>query len=88
YSVIEAFACGKPVIASRLGGIPELVKNWQTGLLFKPGDLENLALKIRFFMKHPEKARKMGENAKEFVNNKLAKDIYYERLIKIYEELI
>jgi|Deesub1362A_J573_1020465.scaffolds.fasta_scaffold00252_37 glycosyltransferase involved in cell wall biosynthesis len=88
YSIIEAFACGKPVIASRIGGIPEIVRNWQTGLLFPPGDVENLSLKIRFFMKHPNKARTMGRDAREFIKNQLNGDVYYERLIKIYEELL
>ncbi len=88
YSVIEAFACGKPVIASRLGGIPELVKNWQTGLLFTPGDVENLSLKIRFLMKHPDKARAIGENARGFVKERLTKERHYEELMKVYSGLL
>jgi len=88
YSIIEAFACGKPVIASRIGGIPEMVINWQTGLLFNPGDAENLGLKIRFFMRHPDKARAMGKDAREFVLKRLNRDVYYQRLMEIYEGLI
>jgi glycosyltransferase involved in cell wall biosynthesis len=88
YSLIEAYACGKPVIASRLGGIPEIVKNWETGLLFPPGNTENLGLKIRFLMKHPDKARMMGESAKEFVKERLNRDSYYKKLMEVYNRLV
>ncbi len=88
YSVIEAFSCGKPVIASRLGGIPEIVKNWKTGLLFPPGNTENLGLKIRFLMKHPDKTRMMGESAKEFVKERLNRDSYYKKLMEVYNRLV
>ncbi len=88
YSIIEAMACGKPVIASRLGGIPELVRNWETGLLFNPGDPENLSLKIKFLFRHPDKAKALGESAKEFVNKELNKDVHYKKLVRICEGII
>ncbi len=88
YSIIEAFACGKPAIASRLGGIPELVRNWETGLLFEPGDSDNLSLKIKFFVNHPLKAAEMGRVAKKFVEQELNGDKYYVRLNEIYTRLL
>ena len=88
YSIIEAFACGKPVIASRLGGIPEIVRNWETGLLFEAGDSDNLSLKIKFFLNHPLKAVEMGEAARKFVEQELSRDKHYEKLIDIYTGLL
>jgi glycosyltransferase involved in cell wall biosynthesis len=88
YSVLEACANGKPVIASRIGGIPEIVKNWDTGLLFEPGSSEYLSLKIRYLMKHPEKAEEMGRNARIFVKKELNAERYYRRLMDVYESVI
>jgi glycosyltransferase involved in cell wall biosynthesis len=85
YSIIEAFACGKPVIATRIGGIPELVKNWDTGLLFEPGDSGNLNLKINFLLNHPEKTEEMGERAKRFVERELSAERHYKILMNTYE---
>ena len=88
YALLEAFACGKTVVASRIGGIPEIVKNWDTGLLYKPGDVENLALKIRFLVNHPEKAQEMGRKAREIVKENLSPDRHCEMLMEIYETVI
>jgi len=88
YSIIEAFACGKPVIATRLGGIPEIVRNWETGLLFEPGDSDNLSLKINFLMNHPSQAAEMGKAAKLFVEKELNRDLYYEKIVEIYTKLL
>ncbi len=88
YSIIEAFACGKPVIASRLGGIPEIVRNWETGLLFEAGDSDNLSLKIKFFLNHQEKAVEMGKAARQFAEQELSRDKHYDRLSDIYTELL
>lgn len=87
YSIIEAFSSAKPVIGSRIGGIPELVKNWETGLLFRPGDINSLSLKIKFFMNHPEQAVKMGKEARTFVQNELNAVKHYEGLINIYKQV-
>jgi glycosyltransferase involved in cell wall biosynthesis len=88
YSIIEAFACGKPVIASRLGGIPEIVRNWENGLLFEPGDSDNLSLKIKFLMNHPSQTVKMGKAARSFVEQELNRDTYYDKLNDIYTKLL
>jgi glycosyltransferase involved in cell wall biosynthesis len=88
YSILEAFACGKPVIASRIGGIPEIVKNWETGLLFEPGNAEYLSLKIKFLLNHPQKSKVMGKNAKAFINEELSPDRYYEKIINVYNSTI
>ncbi|RJQ56190.1 MAG: glycosyltransferase family 1 protein [Nitrospiraceae bacterium] len=84
YSVLEAFSYGKPVIGSRIGGIPEIVKNWETGLLFDPGDSEDLSLKIRFLINHPDKAEMLGRNARRFIDEEINADKHYDDLMSIY----
>jgi glycosyltransferase involved in cell wall biosynthesis len=88
YSVLESFACAKPVIAARIGGIPEIVKNWDTGLLFEPGNIEYLSLKIRYFINHPDKTKDMGRNARSFVEKELSAENYYSKLIDVYRTVI
>lgn len=88
YSVLEAFSMGKPVVGSRIGGIPELVKNWETGLLFEPGNHEILALKIEFLIKHPEKAEALGKNAKESLSGEISTENHYSKLMELYDRAI
>jgi len=85
-SIIEAFALGKPVIGSKIGGIPELVKNGITGLTFTPGDAEDLRSKIEFMIKNPSKIIEMGANAREFVEKELNAEKHYKGLMRIYKE--
>ena len=61
--IAEAFSCCLPVIASRLGAMNENVSENETGLLFKPGDPDDLAGKVRWAVEHPEEMHRMGENA-------------------------
>ncbi len=62
---IEAQACGLPVLASRIGGIPEYVEDGRTGLLFPPGDDEALAAAARRLMDDPDRRREMALAARE-----------------------
>ena len=58
--VVEAMAAGRPVVASRAGGIPELVADGRTGLLVEPGDPLALADALLTLLADPERARAMG----------------------------
>jgi len=87
-SVIEAFALGKPIIGSRIAGIPELVKDDLTGLTFEPENASDLYEKIVFLKNNPDKAKTLGRNAKLFVKNELNAENYYEKLIEIYNRAI
>jgi len=84
FAVIEAFACGRTVIASRIGGIPELVKDGKTGLTFNPGDVNDLRNKINYLINHPEEAERLGRNGQLFVKDELNAERYYQRLMEIY----
>ena len=87
-SIVEAFACGLPVIASRLGSLAEIVEDGRTGLLFGPGSAEDLALKMAWAEANPAAMRGMGQNARCEYEMKYTADINYRQLMSIYEEAV
>ena len=86
-SVIEAFALGKPAIGSRIGGIPELIVDGQTGYMHEMGNAADLREKIVCLSKSPEDIARMGKNARAFLENELSAEKHYRRLIEIYESV-
>ena len=84
----EAYACGKPVIASRLGAMAELVEDGRTGLLFEPGNPEDLADKIQWMTEHETECIEMGKNARRVFEEKYTAEKNFEILMKIYSKLI
>jgi glycosyltransferase involved in cell wall biosynthesis len=87
-AVIEAFALGKPVIGSNIGGIPELVLDNKTGFTFEPGNAEDLRLKIHTLKNNPDLIVQMGINARKFVENNLSAETYYHKLESIYHRVL
>ena len=83
-TLLEAFAAGKPVIASRAGAIPEIVEEGKTGLLVTPGDIEELKQAILQFYSDIEKTKTMGRQAREHVVEKFSSDIHLKKLISLY----
>jgi len=67
-SILEAYALGKPVIATNVGAIPDLVVNEKSGLLIAPRNPMEIENAIRYLLENPEIAYAMGVNGKEFVN--------------------
>ncbi len=88
HSVLEAFALGKPVIGSDIGGIPELIEDGIDGLLFEPGNSEELSEKIAYLISRPRLRKQMGRNARKKVEEEYNPELYYERLMKIYQKLM
>lgn len=85
--IFETFACGKPIIGSRIGGIPELVNDTKRGLVFEPGDRKDLIACIRYLLNNPDLVEEMGRNARDFILNEMGSEVHYGKLIKIYEKL-
>ena len=85
---IEAFASGLPVIASRQGSLAELVKDGHTGLLFEPGNPEDLSLKMQWTLSNPEDLRRMGMAARKEYEAKYEPSINYRQLMRIYDDAI
>jgi glycosyltransferase involved in cell wall biosynthesis len=88
YSIIESFALGKPVIASKIGGIQELIENYKTGILFEPGDADELKKNIVYLLNNPGEIVKFGKNARHFVEDNLSQEDFYQNLMKIYHRAI
>ena len=84
--LLESMIQSKPVIASRIGGLPEIVDDGKTGLLFEPGNAEELAEKIRYLWERPDLCRKMGEAGREKALREYSPEKYYERLMAVYEK--
>lgn len=87
-TILEAFACGTPVITSNLGSMAESVRHRYNGLLFKPGDPEDLARQVRWAFDHPEQLRAMRVNARREYEEKYTAERNYKMLMAIYEMAI
>jgi glycosyltransferase involved in cell wall biosynthesis len=83
-SVLEAYACGTPVIASRIGGLPELVHEGETGLLFQAGNAAELRSLIELLLGRPDRAVEMGCAARQLVEERFGPRRHYEHLMQIY----
>ncbi|MFA5801414.1 MAG: glycosyltransferase family 4 protein [Thermoleophilia bacterium] len=86
-SALEAFACGKPVIGTRIGGIPEMVRDGQTGLLAEPGDEADLRAKVERLWEDPELAITMGRNARHLIETEYSPRTHYDKIIKTYQQI-
>jgi len=82
-SLIEAMAGGRPVIATNVGGVKDIVKDGASGYLVELGNVEEFIKKLLELIKDPEKRRKFGENGRNIVKDRFSK----ERLIKDTEKL-
>lgn len=87
-TIVEAFACGLPVIASRLGALPELVDDGVTGLLFAPGSAEDLARAMRWADAHPDDMARMGRAARARYDALYTPERNLQMLNRIYADAI
>jgi glycosyltransferase involved in cell wall biosynthesis len=87
-TILEAFALGKAVLGSDIGGIPERVIIGKTGLLFEPGNSADLRAKIRFLIKNQNEVKRMGQNAMAFVEKEYNQEVYYRGLMEIYQNVL
>lgn len=87
-NVLESFSCGTPVVASNIGGIPEMVKDNITGMLFKPGNYIDLSSKILYLLSNPSLLKKMSINCLNTIKSTYNEVSHYENLMDIYKSLI
>jgi glycosyltransferase involved in cell wall biosynthesis len=83
--VLEAYAAGRPVVASRSGGLSDLVLPGTTGELVEPGNSVDLADALRPYLADPERTRSHGEEGRQFAQNRFALEGHLDQLDKIYE---
>lgn len=87
-SILEAYAARRPVIAARIGGIPELVRHNETGMLFSPGDIDGLTAILRDFASCPRgRLAEMGAAGRQWVESEFTAETYRERLLALYGSL-
>jgi glycosyltransferase involved in cell wall biosynthesis len=84
FAVLESYALGTPVVGSRIGGIPEMVENGDTGLTFAAGDAGELAHAIDWMEAHPAEGVEMGRRARQVVEERYAPGPHLERLVRLY----
>lgn len=87
-SVLEAMAAGKPVVASRIGGIPELVRDGETGRLYEPGDRVALAQILTTLSSAPAERARMGNNAKSVAIRNFSHSAHNDGLMAIYQNVL
>lgn len=86
-TILEAYSSGKPVIGSRIGGIPELINEGVDGFLFEPGNHEDIAERISALLSDPAQVPEMGKAGRERMEKAYSPQAHYRRLMAVYEEL-
>jgi glycosyltransferase involved in cell wall biosynthesis len=86
-SLLEAMASGTPVVASRTGGVPEVVRDGETGFLVPPGDVAQLHERIDLLARNPRLARRMGRAARALVLDQFTWQATARRCLAAYESL-
>lgn len=87
-TILEAMACGRAVVGSRVGGTPELVGNDERGVLFEPGDAVGLAEKLAWLIENKARREELGTRAAEFARQKLSIEVAARRMAEIYERAL
>jgi len=88
FSILEAFACEKPVIASDLGGMKELVLHLERGILVPPGNASALAEAMLSIVESPQEVLRMGTNAREYAVANHYPNVHYRQLMDIYAQVV
>ena len=86
--VLEAMYCARPVVGANAGGVPEEVVDGVTGLLYSPGDADQMAEKIIYLIENPEAGRAMGEAGRQRVEQVFNKKILCAQMENIYKKLV
>ena len=88
YSILETLSIGKPVIGAKIGGIPELVKDNNSGLLYDFDNVDELSQKMKLLFENKKLAIQLGNNARKNAVNEFSKEKYYNDILPIYKDLI
>jgi glycosyltransferase involved in cell wall biosynthesis len=87
-AVLEAMASGTPVVCSRLGGLPEVVHDGETGLLVEPGNVDELRERIGLVLADSALAKRLGDNARQLVLERYTWDHCARRCLAAYREML
>lgn len=87
-TMLESYALARPVVASDLGSRRELVRHGETGLLYRCGDVDQLACAIHDLAANPSLSRKMGLAGWDWVRRRHTPEDHYQRIMTFYEHLV
>ncbi|MGZ8744842.1 MAG: glycosyltransferase family 4 protein, partial [Nocardioides sp.] len=87
-ALIEAAASGTPVVATGVGGVPEVVRDRETGLLVPPRDPVAVAAQLLTLLQDPQGAHKMGEEGARWVRDRFSQERLADDLTRLYGELL
>lgn len=87
-TALEAMACGTPVVGFDAGGVPDMVRDGETGRLAQVGDVEDLAAKIEWLVQHAEDRKRMGVRAREVVLTDFHEEKQTAKYIDLYQRII
>lgn len=85
--ILEAYACGVPIVASRQGTLPDVILDGETGLLHEPGNPVDLASKAQWMNEHPEAVEAMGLKGRAEYDTKYRGERIYQFLLQLYSDL-
>jgi glycosyltransferase involved in cell wall biosynthesis len=88
FGVLECMALGKPCLCTDVGGIPDVIKHGQTGLLIKPGDTESASEILINLLTNPSERQRLGDSARELVLNRYNLDHAVESLKEMYSDTL
>ena len=87
-TIAEAMAVGVPVVASNIGGIPEMIEDGKTGLLIDPYDIQNISDAVSKILSDEALARSMGQAAKETAKKRFTASLACEKTLRAYREIM
>lgn len=87
-TIIESFAHGKPVIASNLGGIPEMIENNKTGILIEPECIEDIVNAVKKMYYDDSFLNELSINCRQKAEKNYNQEIFYNNLINIYNNVL
>ncbi|MFN3804845.1 MAG: glycosyltransferase [Pyrobaculum sp.] len=84
----EALAAGKPLVGSRVGGIPMQIRDGWNGFLVEPANSKELADRILYLVENEEIRREMGENSRKLAREEFSWEKITERYLDVYREVV
>ena len=85
--LIEGMKCGVPVIGSNAGGVPEIIEQAKTGLLYEPGDATGLAASLKQLVDDPDLRKKLARAGQQFADEVFSEQQHYTKLMQIFTTL-
>lgn len=86
--ILEALARERPVVATRVGGVPEIIKHRENGWLVEPANAEELKEAITYLLDHPDEAQRLGKQGRKTIETKFNAQLMAQKTIDLYERLI